>query len=469
MRSADGRPAAMRRAHRRAHAAGCVDAAARTAACDHRVPRRRHRDQRQGRRGLRADRGRRGARRRRRAARPLGDARRRRRAAVARDPALHLHHAGNGRRGAGGRRRFARPRGADRIAARARARRPQRRVRPPRPAPGVRARGAGLAGPADAVHRRARAPLRPARAPAAARRAGRRARRGGPHDAPRAGRRRDLRARVLRAVRAPLRTRAHGRRRARDAEPRPPAAAAARRAHHRPDRRDQAPQGGRDQLHVAARRARRLHLPQRRRAGALHRQVRRAAHPRALALRDLGAVRGLDGAGGARRPPHDELRAGRARARAPAHQGAAPAWQRRPQARRRVRLPALPAGHRLPGDRGRARARRRARGDGRPAAQPCRRGRAQGAARLALRPAPLRPQAAPAAVAVGLRSDGTLHVALPQRPRPQPLPPQARRGSRAVHRHGRRGRGAAGPHRRADARRRRRAAVRAGCLAAPPP
>ena len=63
---------------------------------------------------MRADRGRRGARRRRRAARPLGDARRRARAAVARDPALHRHHAGDGRRGAGRRARAARPRRAAR-------------------------------------------------------------------------------------------------------------------------------------------------------------------------------------------------------------------------------------------------------------------------------------------------------------------------------------------------------------------
>ncbi len=249
--------------------------------------------------------------------------------------------------------------------------------------------------------------------------------------------------------------------------PRAPAPArAAGGTHDRAGRCDQAPQAGHC---CAARRARRLHLPQRRRPGPLRRQVRRAAHARALALRDLGARRELDRAGRARRPPHDELRARRARARAPAHPRAAPARQRDPQARRRVRLPALPPGHRLPGARGRARARRRARGDDRPAAQPRRGGRAQGAARFAVRPAPLRPQAAAAAVAVGVRADGPLHVAVPERPRSEPLPPQARRGARAVHGRGRRRCRAARAHRRADARGRRRRAVRARRLAAPPP
>ena len=113
---------------------------------------------------------------------------------------------------------------------------------------------------------------------------------------------------------------------------------------HARRRDDQAPQA----RHVrAARRARRLHLPQRRGAGALRRQVRRAAHPRALALRDVGAGRGLDRPCGDRRPPPDGLGARRARARAPADPRAAPAGQQGPQARRPVRLPALPPGHRL--------------------------------------------------------------------------------------------------------------------------
>src|SRR5206468_1458944 len=81
-------------------------------------------------------------------------ARRRPRAAWARHPALHRDHAGDGRRGAGGRRGAARARRPSRGP---RARRPQRRLRPARVAPGVRALGHRLAGPARAVHRRARA------------------------------------------------------------------------------------------------------------------------------------------------------------------------------------------------------------------------------------------------------------------------------------------------------------------------
>ena len=60
------------------------------------------------------------------------------RAAVARDPALHRHLAGDGRRGAAGRGVLPEP---GRAAARARARGSQRGLRPARAAPGVRARG----------------------------------------------------------------------------------------------------------------------------------------------------------------------------------------------------------------------------------------------------------------------------------------------------------------------------------------
>ena len=103
-------------------------------------------------------------------------------------------------------------------------------------------------------------------------------------------------------------------------------------------------------------RAGRLHLPRRRRPPALRRQVGRPAHAGALALqhrRDVGGRRR------ARRPPGHGVRARRAAARGPADQGAAPAGQRARQDRaRRLRLPALPAGHPVPDPRGRARARR---------------------------------------------------------------------------------------------------------------
>ena len=66
-----------------------------------------------------------------------------------------------------------------------------------------------------------------------------------------------------------------------------------------------------------------------------------------------------------------------------------------------------------------------------------------------------------------LRADGPLPVAVPGRPRPQPLPPPPRRGAGAVHRRRRRRRRAAGPPRRADARRRGRAELRARRVAAP--
>ena len=147
-----------------------------------------------------------------------------------------------------------------------------------------------------------------------------------------------------------------------------------------------------------------------------------------------------------------ELRARRAAAREPAHQAPAPAGQRAPQARRPLRLPALPPGHRLPGPRGGARAGGGPRRQRRPAARARGRRGAARAAQLALRPAPLRAQAAAPLLAQRVRADGPLPVAVPGRPRPQPLPPSPRRGAGAVHRRGRRRRRAAGPPRRADAR-----------------
>ena len=247
----------------RAYNAG--DGPARRAARDRRVPRRRHRDERQGRRRVRADRGRRGARRRRRAARPLGDARRRARAAVARHPALHRHHAGDGRRGARRRARAARP---GRAAARPRARRAQRVVRPARAAPGVRARRARVARPAGAVHGRAGAAVRAARAPAQARRA-RRARwasRSRSRTA-RSPTPRRARACSARCSRGCARTR---RRSATRSSALRPDAAAQRRGPKLP----RAPRDARPaRLRRPARHARRLHLPQRRGPAALRRQV----------------------------------------------------------------------------------------------------------------------------------------------------------------------------------------------------
>ena len=169
-------------------------------------------------RPLRADRGRRGARRRRRAARPLGDARR------------------CGAPLSRGIQRFTRitqamvdeAPAADAMLPELAELAPARRVLVAHNAAFDRrvlrqafAR-AGLDWPdPPAVHGGAGAALRAARAPAPAARARRLARHRGRSDAPRAGRRRDLRARVLRAVRAAVRERGDGRRRARGAAARP--------------------------------------------------------------------------------------------------------------------------------------------------------------------------------------------------------------------------------------------------------
>ena len=58
--------------------------------------------------------------------------------------------------------------------------------------------------------------------------------------------------------------------------------------------------------------------------------------------------------------------------------------------------------------------------------------RARGAAGLAVRPAPLRPAAAAPRVSLGLRPDGALPVAVPGRPRSQPVPAPPRRGPAPV-------------------------------------
>ena len=143
----------------------------------------------------------------------------------------------------------------------------------------------------------------------------------------------------------------------------------------------------------------------------------------------------VDRARRARRLPGDAVRARGAAARGPADQGDAPARQQARQAQPgRLRLPALPARHPVPDPRGRARAGGGARGHGRAGARPRRGGGARRAAQLAVRPAPLRPQAAAPRPPERLRADGPLPLALPGRPRPEPLPRAARRGAAALRR-----------------------------------
>ena len=159
--------------------------------------------------------------------------------------------------------------------------------------------------------------------------------------APRAARRGDLRARVLRALLAAVRG---GDDRRGGAGCDAPGAAAARargrdRRRALAARRAQAPAG----RQRAARRAGRLHLPQRLGPAAVRRQVGDAAHARAGALRAVVGVDRLGDAGRARRSSRDALGARRAAARAAADPRAAPAGQRAHQARRPLRLPALPA------------------------------------------------------------------------------------------------------------------------------
>ena len=96
-------------------------------------------------------------------------------------------------------------------------------------------------------------------------------------------------------------------------------------------------------------------------------------------------------------------------------------------------------------------------------------GRAGRAAQLAVRAAPLRAGDAEAAVAVGLRADGALPVAVPRRPGSEPLPRAARRGAAAVRGRARRRQRAARARGRQDPRRLGRAGVRARRVAPAPP
>ena len=238
----------------------------------------------------------------------------------------------------------------------ARARRAQRGVRPPRAGAGVRARGARLAGPAGDLHGRAGA------APASARPSAQ-----------------------ARAARRVAGHRGRGRRTARSPTPRPARASSARCSRSSPPTRRRsarrwsccAPRGrraGAPARPTAAARgaARGAALPDlsgladspgvyvaRNDAGQVlyvgkSMQVRA---PGARALRALLAVRRLDRARGDRRAPPHALRARRAGARGPTRRRAAPAGQRAAEGRPTSWvLAALPAGHRVPGARGRARA-----------------------------------------------------------------------------------------------------------------
>ena len=251
---------------------------------------------------------------------------------------------GDGRRGAAAGGGAA---GARRAPARARARRPLGAVRRRGAAAGVRARRARVARAARAVHDRARAPVR-ARCSAGAAWPRWPTRSGSTSRPPtaRCPTRRRARACCARCCRGWPPTRGRWGRGWRCSAPagRPGQPAAGRAA---PARRAAGPLR-------AAQGSRRVHLPRRRRAAAVRRQVGLPAHPRAGALHDSG---GVDGRGRARRLPADGVRARRARAREPPDQGAQAAGQHAAQAGGgRLRVPALPARHRLPDPRGGARA-----------------------------------------------------------------------------------------------------------------
>ncbi len=198
-------------------------------------------------------------------------------------------------------------------------------------------------------------------------------------DAPRAGRRRDLRARALRAVSAAVRQRGDG-----GSGVGAAGGQAAQDVAWRPDRRRR----------VDARRP----APEGRLLGAAATSPASTSSATRRASRCTSASRWTSG----RAPRRTSGRRRRTRAgsrrsrwstrsrrnsevgallhRASADQAAAPAGQRAPQARRPLGLPALPAGHRVPDPRGRARAGAGAGGQRRAAARTLRGGRAGRAA-----------------------------------------------------------------------------------------
>ena len=293
-------PSGRRRKNERSHDARCwpPPTSSTHPLATRRVPRRRHGDERARARALRADRGRRGAGRRRRAARPL----------VARSSASRSRSGAASSASPASRRRWSTPR-----------RRPRRCCPSSRgccaAACWSRTRRASTSACCAQAFARAALDwpdppvlctvalarrLRAAAAPPRAGRAGRRARRSRSRATHRAlPDARDVRARVLRAVRAPVRARGDGRRRGRAARRR----GAARGRGAAPRRRAPPRAGERPDLSALPQGPGRLHLPRRRRPPALRRQVGLPAHARARALHDAGAT--WTGAGRARRLPGD--------------------------------------------------------------------------------------------------------------------------------------------------------------------
>ena len=186
----------------------------------------------------------------------------------------------------------------------------------------------------------------------------------------------------------------------------------------------------------APRRPRRVRVPQRGRPAALRRQVGggQVARPRPLL-----PARRVDRPGGGRRLHPDQLGARRARAREPADQAVEADRQPRAQADRPLGVSRLPARHPLPRARGRLRARGGPRGQHRPGQGPPGVPGPRGPGHVAVPAPPLRPQARDPRPPVAVRPDGPLRLALPRRPRPERLPPPARRGARPVRRSGRSG------------------------------
>ena len=322
---------------------------------DRRVRGRRHGDERPGRRRLRADRGgcctggRWGA------PRPLELAGANERAAPARDPALHRHYPDDGRRRAVAGDGAA---AAGGVAARPRDGRPQRGVRPPCAAPGVRADRPRVAQPAGDLHGRAGASDAPAAAPAGPDRARRCARDRGRGSPPCAAGRRNMCARPLRAAAAAVRKRVDGGRRAQGARAKAapatrPLAARADGSLLGPGRR---PRRARARLCPAAARPGRVPVSRRRGPCAVRRQVDLDPQPGAGTLRPVGAAGGLDRARVGRRLPHDALRTRGAGAREPADQGARAAGEQAPHPPGRpARVHPLPARHPVPDPRGQLR------------------------------------------------------------------------------------------------------------------
>ena len=271
-------------------------------------------------------------------------------------------------------------------------------------------------------------------------RLGRRAGGGGRRGPPRAAGRADVRAGLLRAVRAPVRERADHRRRARAARRAEGAHAAAVGAEPATRR---APPPGRAAARARASTSSATPTASRctsaspwtcgcgpgRTSPPAPSWTQQAEHvDHTVTESELGALLLEDRLIKALKPPGQRARQGRPR---------------------RLRLHPLPAGHPVPDPGGGARAGRRPRRLRRPRARPRRRGRAGRAAELAVRPAPLRAVDAPPRASLGLRPDGPVPVAVPERPGPERLPRAAGRRAAAVRRPQRR-RGAARARGRAD-------------------